>query len=63
MENLINKSKKDLAYTMIDINQSVGENMVAAIQRMEPTIRVRVLHRSTCQQYHLKKLLPDGGSF
>ena len=44
MENLINKSKKDLAYTMIDINQSVGENMVAAIQRMEPTIRVRVLH-------------------
>ena len=44
VENLINKSKKDLAYTMIDINQSVGENMVAAIQRMEPTIRVRVLH-------------------
>lgn len=44
VENLINKSKQDLAYTMIDINQSVGENMVAAIQRMEPTIRVRVLH-------------------
>ena len=44
VENLINKSKKDLAYTMIDINQRVGENMAEAIAQMEPTIRVRVLH-------------------
>lgn len=63
VENLINKSKKDLAYTMIDINQSVGENMVAAIQRMEPIHSGTGAPLSTCQQYHLKKLLPDGGSF
>lgn len=44
VENLINKSKKDLAYTMIDIDRDVGDSMIEAIQRMEQTVRVRVLH-------------------
>lgn len=43
VENLINKSKKDLAYTMIDIDRVVGDAMIEAIERMDQTVRVRVL--------------------
>lgn len=43
VENLINKSKKELAYTMIDIDRVVGDAMIEAIQRMDQTVRVRVL--------------------
>ncbi len=44
VENLINKSKKELAYTMLDIDRIVGESMVESIQRMDQAIRVRILH-------------------
>ncbi len=44
VENMINKSRKNLAYTMLDINQSVGESMITAIKSIDQTIRVRVLN-------------------
>lgn len=44
VENMINKSRKELAYTVLDINQSVGESVIRTIEDMEQTIRVRVLN-------------------
>lgn len=43
VENLINKSKKELAYTMIDIDRRVGDNMIDAIEQLDHIIRVRIL--------------------
>ena len=43
VENLINKSKKELAYTMIDIDRKVGDAMIEAIEGLDNIIRVRVL--------------------
>ena len=43
MENLINKSKKELAYTMIDIDRKVGDSMIEAIEGLDNIIRVRIL--------------------
>ena len=44
VENMVNKSRKELAYTMLDISESVGESMIQAIKDMDQTIRVRVLN-------------------
>ena len=43
VENLINKSKKELAYTMIDIDRKVGDAMIEAIEGLDNIIRVRIL--------------------
>lgn len=43
VENLINKSKKELAYTMIDIDRKVGDSMIEAIEGLDNIIRVRIL--------------------
>jgi D-3-phosphoglycerate dehydrogenase len=43
IENLINKSRKDMAYTMIDLNTKVGESFMAQIEQLPSVIRVRVL--------------------
>ncbi len=43
IENIINKSKKDIAYTMIEVSQVPSSEAVAAIENTDGVIRVRVL--------------------
>lgn len=43
IENLINKSRKEMAYTMVDLDTKVGESVVARIEQIPNVIRVRVL--------------------
>ncbi len=41
IENMVNKSRGDNAYTMLDVNSVVGEDVLAAIQTIEGVRRVR----------------------
>ena len=43
VENMINKAKKDYAYTMLDVIGTVTDNMVDTLSRIEGIIRVRVI--------------------
>ena len=43
VENLANKSRKDYAYTMLDVNGKVSDAMVEQISAIEGIIRIRVL--------------------
>ena len=43
VENLANKSRKDYAYTMLDVNGKVADAMVEQIKSIEGVIRVRVM--------------------
>lgn len=43
IENMLNKSKGDYAYTMLDIAGKVDEEMVSKIQSIDGVIRVRVI--------------------
>lgn len=43
IENMLNKSKGDYAYTMIDINSSDVEKLANDIENVEEVIRVRVI--------------------
>lgn len=43
IENMVNKSKKDYAYTMIDTGDSYNESTVSAIEAIEGVIKVRVI--------------------
>ena len=43
VENLANKSRKDYAYTMLDVDGKVAEAMVEQIKGIEGVIRVRVM--------------------
>lgn len=43
IENIINKSKKDLAYTMIEVSASPDADAVKKIESTDDVIRVRVL--------------------
>ncbi len=42
--NLINKSKGDFAYTMIDCDKDVADRITAALSAVEGVIRVRCIH-------------------
>ncbi|SMC55667.1 phosphoglycerate dehydrogenase [Papillibacter cinnamivorans] len=44
IENMVNKSKKDYAYTMLDVNSKVPENVIDKIKAVEGVLRVRVIH-------------------
>ncbi len=44
IENLTNKSKKDYAYTMVDIGGEVGEQTLQALRAIDGVIRVGVYH-------------------
>jgi D-3-phosphoglycerate dehydrogenase len=44
IENLTNKSKKDYAYTMVDINGSVNDSVIAKLREIEGVIRVNIYH-------------------
>ena len=43
IENMINKSKGDNAYTLLEINGSVSDSTVAKIKSIEGMYRVRVI--------------------
>ena len=42
IENLTSKSKKDYAYTLIDVNAAVADKVVADLKAVENVIRVIV---------------------
>lgn len=44
IENLTNKSKKDYAYTMVDINGSVNDSVIAKLREIEGVIRVNIYY-------------------
>ncbi len=43
IENMINQSKKDYAYTMLDVNGKVNADAIKSINEIEGVIRVRVI--------------------
>lgn len=43
VENLTNKSKKDYAYTMLDIKGTVDDALVAAVEDVDGIIRARII--------------------
>ena len=45
VENMTNKSKGDYAYTVVDINTLVNEDVIGAIMALEGVLRVRLLTR------------------
>ena len=44
VENMTNKSKKDYAYTMVDVNTRLTEEAVEELRAIPNMIRVRVLN-------------------
>ena len=44
VENLTNKSKKDYAYTMVDINSRIKDSVADELRAISGVIRVRVLN-------------------
>jgi D-3-phosphoglycerate dehydrogenase len=43
VENLANKSRKEYAYTMLDINGPISEEAIAQLGEIEGMIRIRVI--------------------
>lgn len=43
VENMTNKSRGEFAYTMVDIDAPVGDDVRAKLNAMEPVIRVRIV--------------------
>ena len=43
IENMVNKSKKDVAYTLLDVTGNVTEDLAVQLRAIESAIRVRVL--------------------
>ena len=43
IENMVNKSKKDVAYTMLDVTGNVTDDLAVQLRAIESAIRVRVL--------------------
>ena len=44
VENLTNKSRKDYAYTMVDVNTRITDAVADELRAIEGVIRVRVLN-------------------
>lgn len=44
VENMTNKSKKDMAYTMVDLGSRVGDAVADEIRALDDVIRVRLLN-------------------
>jgi D-3-phosphoglycerate dehydrogenase len=44
VENLTNKVKKDYAYTMVDINSRITEEIADELRAIDGMIRVRILN-------------------
>ena len=43
VENLSNKSRGDLAYTMIDLGSEIDSAVVERVRKLEHVIRVRII--------------------
>ena len=43
IENMINKSKGDNAYTMVDITGAIADDTIAKLNAIEGVVRVRVI--------------------
>lgn len=43
IDNMLNKSKKDYAYTMLDVNGDVSDDVIEKIKAVDSVIRVRVI--------------------
>lgn len=43
IENMLNKSKKDMAYTIIDTNEEVSDADIESLRKMEGVLAVRVI--------------------
>ena len=43
IENMVNKGKKDVAYTLLDVTGNVTDDLATKLGAIEPAIRVRVL--------------------
>ena len=44
VENMTNKSKKDYAYTLVDVNTRITEEVAAGLRAVPNMLRVRVLN-------------------
>ena len=44
IDNMLNKSKKDYAYTMVDVNTRINDLVADELRAIEGVIRVRVLN-------------------
>ena len=44
VENMTNKSKKDYAYTMVDINSRINDDAAEDLRTIPGMIRVRILN-------------------
>jgi D-3-phosphoglycerate dehydrogenase len=45
IHNMMNKSKKDLAYTLVDVDSKVPKKVIEQIARIEGVLAVRYLPR------------------
>ena len=43
IDNMLNKSKKDYAYTMLDVSGDVSDAVIEKIKAVDTVIRVRVI--------------------
>ena len=41
---MTNKSKKDYAYTVVDVDSSIGESVADTIRALDVVLRVRLLN-------------------
>jgi len=41
--DLLNKSREDIAYTLIDVNGDVDNNLIQEIKKIEGVIQVRLI--------------------
>ncbi len=46
IDNLVNKSRKDIAYTVLDVAERVEDDVIKHIEAIDGVIRVRALHSS-----------------
>ena len=42
--NMTNKSKKDYAYTVVDVDSRIGESVADTIRALDVVLRVRLLN-------------------
>ena len=45
IENLLNQSKKDYAYTMLDISEAMSKHAIEQLYQIDGVIRIRVLDK------------------
>jgi D-3-phosphoglycerate dehydrogenase len=45
IENMVNKSKKDYACTLLDLNAEVSDDIIESISRIDGVLKVRVIKR------------------